>query len=46
MWHWGHHLWFAYFVPEGAGWSEGVAFLLIITLLILRPGGLMGQAEH
>ena len=37
---------FAYFIPEGAGWSEGVAFLLIITLLILRPGGLMGQAEH
>ena len=37
---------FAYYIPEGAGWSEGVAFLLIITLLILRPGGLMGQAEH
>ncbi len=36
---------FAYYVPEGSGWSEGVAFVLIMVILIIRPHGLRGQAE-
>ncbi|MGF6637310.1 branched-chain amino acid ABC transporter permease [Paraburkholderia sp. MM6662-R1] len=36
----------SYFVPEGAGWSEGVAFMLIFTILLVRPSGLFGYASH
>ena len=36
---------FSYYVPEGSGWSEGVAFVLIMMILIVRPHGLRGQAE-
>lgn len=36
---------FSYYVPEGSGWSEGVAFILIMMILIVRPHGLRGQAE-
>ena len=36
---------FAYYVPEGSGWSEGVAFVLIMVILIIRPHGLRGHAE-
>jgi branched-chain amino acid transport system permease protein len=36
---------FSYYVPEGSGWSEGVAFVLIMIILIIRPHGLRGQAE-
>lgn len=37
---------FSYFVPEGAGWSEGVAFMLIILILLVRPSGLFGYSSH
>ncbi|MDO8876011.1 MAG: branched-chain amino acid ABC transporter permease [Pseudolabrys sp.] len=33
----------SYYVPDGAGWAEGIAFLLIIGILILRPRGILGQ---
>jgi branched-chain amino acid transport system permease protein len=36
---------FAYYVPEGSGWSEGVAFVLITVILIIRPYGLLGHTE-
>ena len=36
---------FAYYVPEGSGWSEGLAFVLIVAILILRPRGLFGQSD-
>ena len=34
----------SYYVPEGSGWAEGIAFMLIMVILILRPRGLIGQA--
>jgi branched-chain amino acid transport system permease protein len=34
----------AYFVPDGTGWGEGVAFALLFLVLLLRPRGLLGQA--
>lgn len=34
----------AYYVPEGSGWAEGISFVLIIAILILRPRGILGQA--
>ena len=36
---------FAYYVAEGSGWAEGVAFVLITAILIIRPYGLFGDAE-
>lgn len=33
----------SYYVPDGSGWAEGIAFLLIIAILIIRPRGLLGQ---
>ena len=33
----------AYYVPEGNGWSEAVAFAVLFAVLILRPGGILGQ---
>lgn len=34
----------AYYVPDGSGWGEGVAFALLFVILLLRPRGLFGQA--
>jgi branched-chain amino acid transport system permease protein len=34
----------AYFVPEGSGWAEGVAFAVLFLILVLRPRGLLGRA--
>ena len=34
----------SYFVPEGSGWAEGVAFALIVAILLLRPRGISGQS--
>jgi branched-chain amino acid transport system permease protein len=34
----------ANYVPDGAGWSEGVAFALIFLILIVRPSGIVGQS--
>lgn len=36
---------FSYYVPEGSGWSEGLAFVLIVAILIVRPRGLFGHSE-
>lgn len=35
----------SYYVPEGAGWAEGIAFILIIAILIFRPFGLRGSSQ-
>jgi branched-chain amino acid transport system permease protein len=34
----------SYFVPGGSGWAEGVSFVLLIGVLVLRPRGIFGQA--
>lgn len=34
----------AYFVPEGIGWAEGVAFAALFVILVVRPRGLLGHA--
>jgi len=34
----------AYYVPDGAGWTEGIAFALIVAILIVRPRGIAGQS--
>lgn len=36
-----------YYVPDGNGWSEGVAFALLFCILIAMPRGIYGHAvEH
>jgi branched-chain amino acid transport system permease protein len=37
---------FSYYVPEGSGWSEGVAFVLIVLIVLMRPSGILGQTSH
>jgi len=32
----------AYVVPQGIGWAEGVAFFLLVMVLIARPNGILG----
>lgn len=34
----------SYFVPEGGGWAEGVALVVLFIVLILRPRGILGNA--
>jgi branched-chain amino acid transport system permease protein len=34
------------FVPDGSGWAEGVTFLLIIGVLLVRPQGMFGVRGH
>lgn len=34
----------AYYVPEGAGWTDGVAFAMIVAILLIRPRGIFGQS--
>ena len=34
----------AYLVPQGIGWAEGVAFFLMVLMLIARPAGILGTA--
>jgi len=36
----------AYFVPEGLGWAEGVAFAVLFLILIVRPRGIAGQVAE
>jgi branched-chain amino acid transport system permease protein len=31
-----------YLVPQGIGWAEGVAFFLLVIVLIVRPTGILG----
>ncbi|MEW6265455.1 MAG: branched-chain amino acid ABC transporter permease [Thermodesulfobacteriota bacterium] len=33
------------YAPEGSGWAEGVSFILIIVILIIKPTGLAGTRE-
>lgn len=35
----------SYYVPDGNGWSEGVGFVLIIAILVLRPKGIAGSSS-
>jgi branched-chain amino acid transport system permease protein len=35
----------SYYVNEGSGWTEGVAFLLIVAILIVRPRGIAGESR-
>lgn len=32
-----------YLVPQGIGWAEGVAFFLLVIVLIVRPTGILGS---
>jgi branched-chain amino acid transport system permease protein len=34
----------SYFVPDGIGWAEGISFLLLLVILLLRPRGIIRQA--
>jgi branched-chain amino acid transport system permease protein len=33
----------AYYVPDGNGWAEAVAFAILFFVLILRPNGILGK---
>lgn len=35
----------AYYVPEGSGWADAVAFVLIVAILIIRPYGIVGSSQ-
>jgi branched-chain amino acid transport system permease protein len=35
----------AYYVPNGGGWTEGVAFAVLFFVLIMRPSGILGQVS-
>jgi branched-chain amino acid transport system permease protein len=34
------------YVPEGSGWAEGISFLLIMIILIIKPTGLAGTRRE
>ena len=34
----------AYFVPDGNAWTEGVAFAVLVCILLVRPTGIVSQA--
>jgi branched-chain amino acid transport system permease protein len=34
------------YVPEGSGWAEGVSFILIIIVLLIKPTGLAGTRRE
>jgi branched-chain amino acid transport system permease protein len=37
----------AYFIPDGNGWAEGVAFAVLFCIMIVRPYGIAGRhAAH
>ncbi|MBN9051070.1 MAG: branched-chain amino acid ABC transporter permease [Rhizobiales bacterium] len=33
-----------YLVPDGIGWAEGVAFFLLVMMLLVRPFGILGTS--
>jgi branched-chain amino acid transport system permease protein len=33
----------AYYVPDGNGWAEAIAFVILFIVLISRPNGILGQ---
>lgn len=34
------------YVPEGSGWAEGISFILIMIVLIIKPTGLAGTRRE
>jgi len=34
------------YVPEGSGWAEGISFVLIIVILVIKPTGLFGTRRE
>jgi branched-chain amino acid transport system permease protein len=34
------------YVPEGSGWAEGISFILIMVILIIKPTGLVGTRRE
>lgn len=36
----------SYYVPDGSGWAEGLAFAVMLLILILRPSGLLGRVAE
>lgn len=34
----------AYYLPNGDGWAEAVAFIVLFVVLVVRPSGIFGQA--
>jgi len=34
------------YVPEGSGWAEGISFILIMIILIIKPTGLAGTRRE
>lgn len=34
------------YVPEGSGWAEGISFMLIILILLIKPTGLAGTRRE
>lgn len=33
----------AYLVPNGSGWAEGVSYLMLLLVLVVRPSGIAGR---
>lgn len=34
------------YVPQGSGWAEGISFILLIVILIIKPTGLAGTRRE
>lgn len=34
------------YVPEGSGWADGISFILIIIILVIKPTGLFGTRRE
>jgi branched-chain amino acid transport system permease protein len=34
------------YVPEGSGWAEGISFILLIIILVIKPTGLFGTRRE
>jgi len=34
------------YVPQGSGWAEGISFILIMVILIIKPTGLVGTRRE
>lgn len=34
------------YIPHGAGWAEGVSFVVLIFILIIRPRGIFGEEAY
>jgi branched-chain amino acid transport system permease protein len=36
----------SYYVPNGSSWTEGIAFMLIVAILLVRPRGILGLSAE